>query len=120
MTEKSEKFKNRLVQLTVNIINQLKKLNKTSENLIFLKQIIRSSSSVGANYQESQHAHSKKEFIQKLNISLKESSETIYWLELIEAVNKINLNTIKSEAIEIRKILTSIIKTTKLNLKSEI
>lgn len=120
MTERSEKFKNRLLQQTVNIINQLKKLNRTTENLIFLKQIIRSSSSVGANYQEAQSSHSRKEFAQKLDISLKESSETIYWLELIEAVNKIKLDDIRNEAIEIRKILTSIIKTTKLNLKSAI
>lgn len=115
MNQRSVDFKNRLIKNVLSIIETFQKLNKNESNRIFFNQIIRSSSSVGANYQESQVSQSKKEFIAKLNISLKEANETLYWLELIEAVNKINLLGIKTETLEIIKILTSIIKTTNKN-----
>lgn len=115
MNQKSIDFKNRLIKYSVSIIESFQKLNKSEANQIFLKQIIRSSSSVGANYQEAQVSQSKKEFIAKLNISLKEANETLYWLELIEATNNANLSEHKIECLEVIKILTSIIKSTNLN-----
>lgn len=120
MNQKSIDFKNRLIRNTLSLIEIFQKLTKNEVNHIFLKQIIRSSSSIGANYQESQVSQSKKDFAAKLNISLKEANETLYWLELIEAANKLNLTDVKNESLEIIKILTSIVKTTNKNrLKSE-
>jgi four helix bundle protein len=115
VNQKSIDFKNRLIKNSVSIIDSFKKLNRSEANQIFLRQIIRSSSSVGANYQEAQVSQSKREFIAKLNISLKEANETLYWLELIEATNKTDLSNNKSENLEIIKILTSIIKSTNNN-----
>ena len=50
---------------------------------VFVKQIVRSSSSIGANIHEAKYAQSRADFVNKLEIALKESSETEYWLELI-------------------------------------
>lgn len=120
MNQKSIDFKNRLIRNTLSLVEIFQKLTKNEINQIFLKQIIRSSSSIGANYQESQVSQSKKDFTAKLNISLKEANKTLYWLELLEAANKLNLTDVKNESLEIIKILTSIIKTTNKNrLKAE-
>lgn len=115
MNSVANNFKNRLIEFTIQIVKITKVIPTNTENLIFSKQIIRSASSIGANYQEAQVSQSKKEFIAKTNISLKESNETKYWLEVIEKSNKINLNKYLQENTEIIKILTSIIK--KANVK---
>ena len=62
---------------------------------VYINQILRSSSSIGANIHEAKYAQSKADFINKLEISLKECSETEYWLELIFRKGKINENTTK-------------------------
>jgi len=83
-----------------------------------LKQILRSGTSIGANVTEAQDAVSKKDFINKMSISLKEARETDYWLKLFEAAEIMpskEIKSIKSDNIELIKILTSIIKTTKQN-----
>ena len=83
-----------------------------------LKQVLRSGTSIGANVTEAQEAVSKKDFINKMSISLKESRETDYWLRLFEAAEIVPSNeikSIKSDNIELIKILTSIIKATKQN-----
>ena len=56
---------------------------------VFTNQLIRSSSSVGANIHEARYAQSRADFISKLEISLKESSETEYWLELLYRKHKL-------------------------------
>ena len=60
---------------------------------VYITQIVRSSSSIGANIHEARYAQSKADFINKLEISLKESSETEYWLELIFRKGKISEET---------------------------
>lgn len=104
---------NRFIEFTLNVIKTNKKLKQDTENIIFFKQIIRSSSSIGANYKESQVSQSKKDFITKAYISLKEANETYYWLELIQKYNSIDLKYLLNECEEIIKILYSIIKTSK-------
>ncbi|MDD6564521.1 MAG: four helix bundle protein [Clostridiales bacterium] len=63
---------------------------------IYVNQLLRCSSSIGANLHEAKYAQSKADFINKLEISLKESFETEYWLELLYRKNKINEATYKS------------------------
>ncbi len=58
-------------------------------------QLARAGTSIGANIYEAQYAHSKKDFIAKLEIALKESSETSYWLKLMYETNRIDLDTFK-------------------------
>ncbi len=83
------------------------------------KQLLRSGTSVGAMVREAEHAESKSDFIHKIAIAQKEINESIYWLELLKATNYLNekeFESLNKEAIEILKIITSILKTTKTNL----
>ena len=57
------------------------------------EQLARAGTSVGANIHEAQYAQSKKDFVAKLEIALKESSETSYWLKLMYATNRIDMQT---------------------------
>jgi four helix bundle protein len=113
ITERTFKF-------GVKIINIARLLPRDSVGIVISKQIIRSGTSVGANVEEAQDAISRKEFIRCMNIGLKEARETFYWLRIILKSNlllKIKLDVIMVENIEIIKILTAIIKKSKLNLK---
>lgn len=114
----SENLKNRLIKFTLETVELCKKLPKSVENQIFSKQIIRSSSSIGANYAEAIYSHSRIEFIHALNISRKETNETLYWLELIKHTNpkyKTQIDNLIGECTSILKILISSVKTAKLN-----
>ena len=88
------------------------------------KQIIRSSTSIGANYRAARRAKSTADFINKLKIMEKEADETQYWLEILEESNLINterIETRKKEVNEIVSIVVASIKTAKENeyLKSQ-
>lgn len=88
------------------------------KEFILSKQILRSGTAIGALVAESQYAQSKPDFISKLHISIKEASETKYWLSLLKDSLYINDKMYKSlnpELIELIKILTSSIKTSKEN-----
>jgi len=63
---------------------------------VYINQLLRCSSSIGANLHEAKYAQSRADFINKLEIALKESFETEYWLELLARKNKINDSTYKS------------------------
>jgi len=117
-----EALKDRLIQHTIDILNLVKKLPKTIENQVFFEQIIRSSSSIGANYSEAIYAHSRIEFIHTINISRKEASETIYWLEVIKRANpsyKNDVNVLLEESISLLKIFISSIKTAKSKIENK-
>ena len=92
----------------------------TDKNIYVLsKQLLRSGTSIGANCREAAYAQSKQDFISKLSIALKETNETIYWLELLHDSNVISeesFNSVHNDALEILKLLISIIKTSKLTI----
>lgn len=79
------------------------------------RQFLRSGTSIGANIQEAQSALTKKEFIAKMSIAAKEANETDYWIRLLysEGILESNENVqkMKSEIVELQRMLTSIIKT---------
>ena len=80
------------------------------------KQILRSGTSIGANVRESVNAQSRMDFINKLNIALKEANETEYWLELLHESDVLDVNQFESIYDDCKKIvatLTKIIMTTK-------
>ena len=80
------------------------------------KQLLRSGTSIGANISEAQSAYTKKEFIHKMSISLKESRETEYWLKLLNKTDSISVaefDSLINDCEEISKLLTSIIKSAK-------
>ena len=82
------------------------------------KQILRSGTSIGANIREGLFAQSRKDFISKMNIALKEAGETDYWLEILysaEYLIEMEYKSLKNDNDELIKLLSSIIKTTKEN-----
>ena len=82
------------------------------------KQLLRSGTSIGANIKEALQAQSKKDYLSKMNIALKEASETEYWLNLLIETKYIekHLMSILEDCIELNKMLISIVKTTKNSL----
>ncbi len=83
------------------------------------KQFLRSGTSIGANIVEAQHGSSRKDFLNKLYIALKECSETLYWLELLASAHYLTEQeylSMQKDCAELHKLLTSIIKTTKRSL----
>lgn len=101
-------------------IYQLAKyLRYAKKEYIFADQILRSGTAIGALIKEAEHAQSKADFLNKMNIALKEANETDYWLMLIHESELIDTNTfetLRSKNIEILKLLISIVKSTKKGL----
>lgn len=101
------------------IIKLYRHLLSTKREYVLSKQILRSGASIGANIFESQQAQSKKDFVSKLSIALKESHETKYWLMLLhdsELITETQYEQIVGGLVEVIKILTSIIKTSKIDI----
>ena len=90
----------------------VKKLNKTISNIEDIKQLVRASGSVGADYIEANEALSKKDFIMRIKISRKEIKESRYWLMLLDLGNNADLlqerDALIKEATELMKIFGSI------------
>ena len=104
----------------IRIIKLYKYLTETQNEYVMSKQLLRAGTSIGANTRESINAQSKLDFINKLNIALKETDETQYWLELLSETNFLTVNQFQSiynDSKEIAALLVSIIKTTKKNLE---
>ena len=102
-------------QFALNSINAYKTLISRNE-YILSKQFLRSSTSIGANVNESQEAVSSADFINKLSIALKEARETIYWLKLLAESNYLEKEVyvkLIADCEEIMKIIRSIILTIK-------
>ena len=99
----------------IRIVNLSKYLAGKNEHVLS-KQILRSGTSIGANIAEAQQAQSTADFISKLNIALKESSETNYWLRLLNATKYLTdteFSSLLNDCREIEKMLTAIIKSSK-------
>ena len=85
---RDDKLSVQSMNFAVSIINLVKFLKEAKEHIIS-NQIGRSGTSIGANIREAQYAHSKADFISKMQIALKEANETGYWLELLLKTNYI-------------------------------
>ena len=109
--------KDKSKDFALRIIRLYKYLTTTAEQkeYIISKQVLRSGTSIGANVKEALRGQSRPDFRAKMNIALKEASETEYWLELLyesEYIDKTSYLSIINENIELIKILTSIVKNT--------
>lgn len=87
MTKKEFDLEERTKQFGKEILDFVRGLAKTTENLVLVKQLVRSGTSVGANYLEAADADSRKDFIHKIRICRREAKESVYWLELISYAN---------------------------------
>lgn len=110
--EKPEDLKARTKQFALRVIRLYTSLPKTTEAQVLGKQVLRSATSVGAQYREAQRAKSNADFISKVEGSLQELEETAYWLELlVEAgiVPEARLAPLLQETDELLAILVSIV-----------
>ena len=92
MTDNKNQLREDAIEFAIQISDLCDEIKGCS---VYINQIVRSSSSIGANIHEARYAQSKSDFISKLEISLKECSETEYWLELIYRKGKITENVYK-------------------------
>ncbi|MEK7136735.1 MAG: four helix bundle protein [Patescibacteria group bacterium] len=116
--EKANPIKEKSYLFALHIIAFYKKLIAGKE-FVLSKQLLRSGTSVGASVEEASQAQSKKDFIAKLSIALKEAHESHYWLRLLldsGYATSSETHTLLKEVHEVISLLTAIIKTTKSNL----
>jgi four helix bundle protein len=109
-------LKSKSFDFAVRIIKLYKFLKKQHSEYELSNQLLRSGTAVGALIREAEHAESRKDFSHKLNIGLKEANESIYWLELLFAMDYINkkmFDSMVKDATELLKMLIASVKTTK-------
>lgn len=114
----SDKSKN----FSIRIVNMCKYLRKEKKEFVISDQVLRSGTSIGANISESRAAFSKKDFISKLGISLKECSESLHWLSLLKETNYLSekeYESIYNDCFELARILNASIKTAKRNKEND-
>jgi four helix bundle protein len=113
--EKRNVIKDKSFEFAKEIVYLYKNLADRKE-FVLSRQLLKSGTSIGANIREAEHAQSKADFINKLSISLKEANETAYWLDLLYETNYLTdevYQNLKNKNIELLKLLTSIINTSK-------
>jgi len=104
------------------MVKAYKYLTKEQHEFILSKQLLRSGTAIGALIKEAEHAQSKADFINKMNIALKEANETEYWLMLLKDSNYLNDKTytsIHNNCDELIRLLASIVKTSKNNVEKK-
>jgi len=107
----------RTFRFGLNIISFCKTLPQDHINKPLVSQLVRSGTSVGANYHEADEANSRKDFINKIAIAKKEAKETKYWLNLFGVSledRRINASKLSQEAQELNLIFAAIIRNSKL------
>ena len=97
------------------IIKVCNKIKTTKKESVLTNQLLRSGTSIGANIREAMYAHSKADFVAKLQIALKECSESEYWLELLIEGGYYDEPAILEQCVEIKKLLVASINTAKKN-----
>lgn len=88
-------------------------LCEEKQEYVLSKQLLRSGTSIGANIAEAQYGSSRKDFLNKLYIALKESAETLYWLELLfscDYLTAVEYQSLYQDCEELRKLLSAITK----------
>jgi four helix bundle protein len=113
---KENVIKSKSFAYAIRVVKLFQYLQAEKKEYVLSKQLLRSGTSVGALVREAEHSESKADFIHKLAIAQKEINENIYWLELLNAteyLTKEQFESINAGAVEIIKLITSIIKTTK-------
>ena len=106
----------------IRIIGCYKYLTEERHEMVISKQLLRCGTSIGANTRESKNAQSRMDFLNKLNIALKEADETEYWLDLLHETKYLDdklFQSLQSDCKEIIAILVTIIKKLKENSKEK-
>ena len=118
MEKKENIVMNKSYAFALRIIKLYKHLIAFQKEYVLSKQVLRSGTSIGALVKEAEHAQSKADFINKMNVALKEANETEYWLMLLkdsEYLDEKSFVSIHADSFELIKLLASIVKTSKQN-----
>jgi len=116
---KNNVLKQKSFDFAIRIVNLYKYLKKNYNEFVLSQQIVASGTSIGALIREAEHAESLKDFLHKLNIGLKETNESKYWLDLLYAtafINKRMYESLNKDCEELLKLLIASVKTTKLRI----
>ena len=103
----------------IRIVNAYKFLTNDQEGYILSKQMLRSGTAIGALVAEAHHAQSSADFLNKMNVALKEANETFYWLSLLRDTDYLSEQIYKSISIDCKELialLVSIVKSVKSSL----
>ena len=106
----------------VRIVNLYRYLCSSKKEFVLSNQLLRSGTSIGANVREALQGHSKRDFLAKISIALKEAYESQYWIELLAATDYLNeeqKESLWADCDELIRLLVAITKTTKENLINE-
>ena len=109
-------IRKKCMSFAIDIVNLYKHLCEDKKEYVLSKQLLRSGTSIGANLVEAQNGISQKDFLAKIFISLKETAETEYWIELLLKTNYITFeehNRINSKCKELYRLFNSIAKSTR-------
>ena len=101
---KKDDFKYRIYTWTLNLITTIDTIPHSTTNDVIARQVVRSGTSVCANYVEGQAASSKKDFINYLHISLKSANETKYWLAILRDLKKADAKKVEKTLSELQEI----------------
>lgn len=107
------------IEFAIRVVKLYQYLSEQKREFVLSKQFLRSGTAIGALVREAEHAQSKSDFLNKMNISLKEANETLYWIILMKETDYLSqqeFQSIHNEAEELVKMLASIVKTTKQKL----
>lgn len=113
-------LKTKSFSFAIRIIKLYEFLKKEHKEYVLSKQILRSGTAIGALNREAEHGESPKDFLHKLNIGLKESNETKYWLDLLSAtgfISKKMYDSLNDDCEEILKLLIASVKTIKSRIR---
>ena len=116
---KENVVKNKSFAFAVRVVRIYQFLCEQKKEFVLSKQLLRSGTSVGAMVREAEHAETKNDFKHKMGIAQKEINETIYWLELLKETDYLTIEqfeSINTDAIEIIKLITAILKSAKANI----
>jgi len=114
-------LKTKSYEFALRIIQLYRELSFERKEFVLSKQILRSGTSIGANFEEANQAESTKDFIHKPGIAQKEANETHYWIRLLSDSDLTKLNEseqMKNDCKELLRLITSSIKTAKSNLNN--
>jgi four helix bundle protein len=118
MNERTKEVLDKTLQFGVDTIAFSQSLPHNATGWTIARQVIRSTTSVGANFREAQYARSRAEFVSRIQIALQEAAESLYWFQVVKASalgNSTQLDSLLREADQLVSILVAICNSTKRN-----
>jgi four helix bundle protein len=119
---KENPIRDKSFAFALRVVKLAKYLEVEKKEFVLSRQSLRSGTAIGALVREAEQAESKADFIHKMSIALKEANETLYWLELLyqgKYIDKRSFESIGSHSEELIKLLTAIVKTSKVAKRPE-